>query len=67
MAGRQGKIRIESLGELKKTLSSYPGCEFGLLVRSERKLEMEIDQKVIDELQRMLHKVAGKHDRDDDY
>ena len=66
MAGRQSKLRIESLTELKKTFSSYPDCEFGLLVRSERKIEMEIDPKVIAELQKMLHKVAGHHD-DDDY
>jgi hypothetical protein len=62
---RQGKLRIESLGELKKTLTSYPGCEFGLLVRSERKIEMEIDPKVVDELLRMLGKVVRSHD--DDY
>ena len=66
MAGRQSKLRIESLGELKQTLSEYPGCEMGLLVRSERKIEMEIDAKVIAELQKMLQKVGGHH-RDDDY
>ena len=33
MASRQGKLRIESLGELKKTLTAETECEFGLLVR----------------------------------
>ena len=65
MASRQGKLRIESLNELKKTFASNPGIEFCLLVRGERKVEMEIDQKVIDELQRMLQKMLGN--RDDDY
>ena len=65
MASRQGKLRIESLGELKKNLST-PECEFGLLVRGERKVEMEIDTKVVNELLRMLQKVAGNRD-DDDY
>jgi hypothetical protein len=58
MAGRQSKLRIESLAELKETLGTQ-GAEFGLLVRGERKVEMEIDAKVIGELQKMLHKVAG--------
>lgn len=62
MAGRQGKLRIESLAELKDTFSAYPGCEFGLLVRGERKVEMEIDPKVIGELQKMLHKAVGRRD-----
>ena len=65
MAGRQSKLRIESLGELKKTFASNPGCEFGLLVRSERKVEMEIDQKVVDELQKLLQKIVGNRDNDD--
>jgi hypothetical protein len=59
MAGRQGKLRIESLGELQTTLGSNPDCEFALLVRGERKVEMEIDAKVIGELQKMLHKAVG--------
>ena len=50
MAGRQSKLRIESLAELKKTLTSQPECEFALLIRSERKVEMDIDTKVIGEL-----------------
>jgi hypothetical protein len=66
MAGRQGKLRIESLGELKKTLSASPECEFGLLVRDERKVEMEIDPKVIAELVKLLQKAVGNRD-DDDY
>ena len=65
MAGRQSKLRIESLNELKKTFASHPGAEFGLLVRGERKVEMDIDQKVIDELQRMLQKMLGNRDEDD--
>jgi len=65
MAGRQSKLRIQSLNELKKTLSDNPGVEFALLVRGERKVEMDIDQKVVDELQRMLQKAVGN--RGDDY
>lgn len=64
---RQGKLRIESLGELKKTFSASPTCEFGLLVRDERKVEMEIDKKVIAELLKLLQNVAGDRDHDDDY
>jgi hypothetical protein len=67
MAGRQGKLRIESLAELKKTLAETPDCEFGLLVRGERKVEMEIDAKVIAELQRLLHKAVGNRPDNDDY
>jgi hypothetical protein len=67
MAGRQGKLRIESLGELKKTLTSSPGSEFGLLVRGERKVELEIDPKVIGELLKLLHKVVGNRDEEDEY
>ena len=67
MASRQGKLRIESLAELQKTFTSSPGCEFGLLVRSERKVEMEIDQKVIDQLQKMLHKAVGHRGDNEDY
>jgi hypothetical protein len=66
MAGRQGKLRIESLAELKKNLA-VPDCEFGLLVRGERKVEMEIDAKVIAELQRLLHKAVGNRPDEDDY
>ena len=62
---RQGKLRIESLADLKKTLSAE--CEFGLLVRDERKVEMEIDKKVISELLKMLHRVVGNRADDDDY
>ena len=62
---RQGKLRIESLGELKKTLTAPPDCEFGILVRGERKVEMEIDPKVITELLRLLQKIPASHD--DDY
>ena len=64
---RQGKLRIESLADLKKTLTATPGCEFGLLVRDERKVEMEIDKKVVDELVKLLQKVIGNRGDDDDY
>jgi hypothetical protein len=67
MAGRQGKLRIESLGELKKTLAADPAIEFGLLVRGERKVEMEIDPKVIAELLKLLQKVVGHRHEDDEY
>jgi len=66
MAGRQSKLRIESLVELKKTLTSHPDSEFALLVRSERKVEMDIDSKVIDELQKLLQKAVGNRG-DDEY
>lgn len=65
MASRQSKLRIESLNELKKTFAAHPQAEFGLLVRGERKVEMDIDQKVIDELQRVLQKMLGNRDEDD--
>jgi hypothetical protein len=65
MAGRQSKLRIESLGELKKTFSSHPESEFALLIRSERKVEMDIDPKVIGELQKLLHKAVGNRENDD--
>ena len=64
---RQGKLRIESLAELKKTLGETPDCEFGLLVRGERKVEMEIDPKVIAELMKLLHKAVGNRPDHDDY
>ncbi len=67
MAGRQGKLRIESLAELKKTLAADTECEFGLLVRGERKVEMEIDQKVVAELLKLLHKAVGNRHDDEDY
>jgi hypothetical protein len=60
MAGRQGKLRIESLAELKEALTTNSAAEFALLVRGERKVEMEIDAKVIGELQKWLHKAAGR-------
>jgi hypothetical protein len=62
---RQGKLRIESLGELKRALSASTESEFGLLIRDERKVEMEIDKKVVAELVKLLRKVVG--DRDTDY
>lgn len=64
---RQGKLRIESLGELRDTLSATPGIEFGLLVRGERKVEMEIDAKVVADLLRMLQKAIGNRRDDEDY
>ena len=64
---RQGKLRIESLDELTKVLTSSAECEFGLLVRDERKVEMEIDKTVIAELVKLLRKVVGNRGRDDDY
>jgi hypothetical protein len=66
MAGRQSKLRIESLGELKKTFTSHPESEFALLIRTERKVEMDIDPKVIGELQKLLQKAVGNRG-DDDY
>jgi hypothetical protein len=64
---RQGKLRIESLAELKKTFTATPDCEFCLLVRDERKVEMEIDKKVVAELVKLLQKVTGNRDHDEDY
>ena len=64
---RQGKLRIESLAELKKTLTETPDCEFGLLVRGERKVEMEIDAKVVAELLKLLHKAVGNRPDHEDY
>jgi len=66
MAGRQSKLRIESLAELKSTFSSQPEAEFALLVRGERKVEMDIDSKVIGELQKLLHKAVGNRGGHDD-
>ncbi len=63
---RQGKLRIESLADLKKTLSASAEVEIGLLIRDERKVEMEIDKKVVGELVKLLQKVVGNRD-DDDY
>ena len=65
MAGRQSKLRIESLGELKKTFTSHPESEFALLIRSERKVEMDIDPKVIGELQKLLQKAVGNREEDE--
>ena len=64
MAGRPGKLRIESLGELKKTFTDSAASEFSLLVRGDRKVEMEIDQKVIGELLKLLHKAVGHRDHE---
>lgn len=47
MAGSQSKLRIESLGELNETFTSHSESEFALLIRSDRKVEMDIDPKVI--------------------
>ncbi len=66
MAGRQSKLRIESLGELKTTFTSHSECEFALLIQSERKVEMDIDPKVIGELQNLLQKALGNRG-DDEY
>lgn len=65
MAGRQSKLRIESLGELKETFTSHMESEFALLIRSERKVEMDIDSKVIGELQKLLQKAVGNRGSDD--
>ena len=65
MAGRQSKPRIESLGELKNTFAAHPESEFALLIRSERKVEVDIDPKVIGELQKLLHKAVGDRGGDD--
>lgn len=66
MAGRQSKLRIETLRELHETFTSHPDSEFALLIRTERKVEMDIDAKVIGELQKLLHKAVG-HRADGDY
>jgi hypothetical protein len=63
---RQGKLRIESLGELKQALSASGDTEFGLLVREERKVEMEIDKQVVADLLKLLQKVVGNRGHDDD-
>ena len=59
MAGRQSKLRIESLMELKQTFATHSESEFALLVRGERKVEMDLDAKVIGELQKLLQKAIG--------
>ena len=64
---RQGKLRIESFAELKNALSVSPNTEFGLLVRDERKVEMEIDKRVVADLLKLLQKVVGNRDHDDEY
>src|SRR4051794_5630928 len=64
VAGRPGKLRIESLAELKKTFTSQPEAEFGLLIRGERKVEMDIDARVVGELLKMLQKVVGNRGDD---
>jgi hypothetical protein len=64
---RQGKLRITSLGDLKRTFAANPDTEFCLLVRGERKVEIEIDAKVVAELQKMLQKIMGNRDDDEDY
>jgi hypothetical protein len=64
MAGRQAKPCIESLLELKKTFSANPEAEFGLLIRGERKVEMEISASVVAELQKLLQKVVGNRGDD---
>lgn len=66
MANRQGKLRIESLEEFRNTFGTSPGAEFCLLVRGERKVEIEIDQKVVAELMKLLQKVGGNR-RNEDY
>ena len=64
---RQGKLRISSLGDLKRTFASSPDSEFCLLVRGERKVEVEIDAKVVAELQKLLQKIVGNREDDEDY
>ena len=59
MAGRdKAKLCIE-LPELNETFAANPEAEFGLLIRGERKVEMDIDPKVVAELQKLLQKVVG--------
>ncbi len=64
---RQGKQRIESLAELKKTFTANPGSEFCILVRGERKVEIEIDVKVLGELEKLLHKAVGNRGEHEEY
>ncbi len=63
---RQSKLRIESLGELKTTLAAS-GVDFALLVRGDRKVEMDLDAKVVGELLKLLHKAVGNRGEDHDY
>jgi hypothetical protein len=65
MAGRQAKPCIETLAELRTTFASNPEAGFGLLIRGERKSEMDIDPKVVAELQKLLQKVVGNRGHDD--
>jgi hypothetical protein len=65
MAGRQAKPCIESLAELRTALASNPEAGFGLLIRGERKSEMDIDPKVVAELMKLLQKVVGNRGSDD--
>jgi hypothetical protein len=65
MAGRQAKPCIESLADLKTTFAANPEAGFGLLIRGERKSEMDIDPKVVAELQKLLQKVVGNRGSDD--
>jgi hypothetical protein len=64
MAGRQGKPCIESLLELKKTFAANPEAEFGLLIRGDRKVEMDIGPSVVAELQKLLQKIVGNRGDD---
>ncbi len=64
---RQGKLRISSLGDLKRTFAANPDSEFCLLVRGERKVEVEIDAKVVAELQKLLQKIVGNREDDEEY
>jgi hypothetical protein len=64
MAGRQGKPSIESLLELKKTFAANPEAEFGLLIRGDRKVEMDIGPSVVAELQKLLQKIVGNRGDD---
>jgi hypothetical protein len=65
MAGRQAKPCIESLMELRKTFAEHPESEFGLLIRTERKVEMDLSPKVVAELQKLLQKIGGNRGSDD--
>jgi len=57
--GRQAKPCIESLRELKEIFDSHSDSDFALLIRGERKVEMDLDSKVIAELRKWLQKVGG--------
>ncbi len=51
---------------MRQNHTTHPESEFALLIRSERKVEMDIDPKVIGELQKLLQKAVGNRGDDED-